>query len=270
MTIAQGNQDHDGEMGLDGCLAIVTGAGARGYEIGNGRAAAILFARAGAAVVAVDRNQNAALRTVDMIEREGGYAIPFAGDMTAQDDCERLRSVAGGGPCPLRVLVNNVGIGTAGTVLQTEPEVWERVMNTNVTSMYLTSRALIPAMAEAGGGAIVNIGSISAIRPRGNTAYSTSKGAVIALTQAMAVDHASEGIRVNAVMPGPVWTPMVNGPNMTEERREQRKNASALGIEGTPWDIGQAVTFLASNHARYITGQALVVDGGVTLRSPER
>ena len=257
-------------MGLKGRVSIVTGAGARGYEIGNGRAAAMLLARAGASVVVVDRDEAAAARTVEMIEQDGGSAKPLVGDVTAQEDCEALRDMAVATVGPPRVLVNNVGIGAGGTVVQTDPAIWHRVMNTNVTSMYLTSRAIIPAMAETGGGAIVNIGSISALRPKGNTAYSTSKGAVIALTQAMAVDHAEAGIRVNAVVPGPVWTPMVNGPNMTPEMRERRKNASALGIEGTPWDIGQAVTFLASNHARYITGQALVVDGGVTLRSPER
>ena len=258
------------ELGLKGRVAIVTGGGARGFETGNGRAAAILLARAGAAVVVVDRDADASGRTAELIEGEGGSAVPFAGDVTDESDCEALRSMVTRELGPPRVLVNNVGIGAAGTVVQTDPSVWNRVMDTNVTSMYLTSRTLIPAMAEAGGGAIVNIGSISAIRPKGNTAYSTSKGAVIALTQAMAVDHAEAGIRVNAVMPGPVFTPMVNGPNMTPEKREQRKHASALRIEGSPWDIGHAVTFLASGHARYITGQALVVDGGVTLRSPER
>ena len=136
--------------------------------------------------------------------------------------------------------------------------------------MYLVSRALIPTMTEAGGGAVVNISSISAIRPKGLTAYSTSKGAVISLTKAMAVDHARDGIRVNRVLPGPVWTPMVQRPTMTPEIRERRKNASALRIEGTGWDIGRAVVFLASEHARYITGQALVVDGGVTVLSPVR
>ena len=125
-------------------------------------------------------------------------------------------------------------------------------------------------MQEAGGGSIVNISSISAIRPKGLTPYSASKGAVISLTRAMAVDHAGAGIRVNAVLPGPVWTPMVQRPTMTPEIRERRKNASALRIEGTGWDVGRAVVFLASEHARYITGQALVVDGGVTVLSPVR
>ena len=125
-------------------------------------------------------------------------------------------------------------------------------------------------MRRRGGGAIVNISSIAALRPRGLTAYSASKGAVIALTKAMAVDHAEEGIRVNCVAPGPVYTPMVAGDGMSEEARERRRNASPLKIEGTGWDIGNAVLFLASDMARYITGQTLVVDGGVTLKGPER
>jgi NAD(P)-dependent dehydrogenase (short-subunit alcohol dehydrogenase family) len=124
----------------------------------------------------------------------------------------------------------------------------------------------------AGRGAIVNISSISALRPRGLTIYTTTKAAVIGLTQAMAVDHGRDGIRVNCVAPGPVYTPMVyardNG--MPPEARETRKNASALGIEGTGWDIGRAVRFLLSDEARYITGQVLVVDGGVTLQAPAR
>jgi NAD(P)-dependent dehydrogenase (short-subunit alcohol dehydrogenase family) len=122
----------------------------------------------------------------------------------------------------------------------------------------------------AGRGAIVNISSISALRPRGLTAYTTTKAAIIGLTRAMAVDHAKENIRVNCVAPGPVYTPMVYGRGMSATAREQRRRASALGIEGTGWDIGLAVRFLLSDHARYITGHTLVVDGGVTLQAPER
>ena len=122
----------------------------------------------------------------------------------------------------------------------------------------------------SGEGAIVNVSSISALRPRGRTAYSTSKGAVIALTAAMATDHGREGIRVNCVAPGPVRTPMVGGDDMDPEMAETRRRSSALGIEGTGWDVGAAVRFLASDQARYITGQTLVVDGGVTLRGPTR
>jgi NAD(P)-dependent dehydrogenase (short-subunit alcohol dehydrogenase family) len=137
--------------------------------------------------------------------------------------------------------------------------------------MFLAAKHAIPAMiATAKGGAIVNIASISALRPRGLTAYSASKGAVIALTRAMAVDHGPDNIRVNCVAPGPVYTPMVYSAGMSAQSRDQRRKASVLGREGTGWDIGHAVRFLLSDHARYITGQTLVVDGGATLVGPAR
>jgi NAD(P)-dependent dehydrogenase (short-subunit alcohol dehydrogenase family) len=143
-------------------------------------------------------------------------------------------------------------------------------MQVNVETMFLASKHVIPAMRKAGGGAIVNVSSISAIRPRGLTVYTVSKSAVIGLTKAMAVDHGKEGIRVNCVAPGPVYTPMVYGRGMSPAARETRKNASALKVEGTGWDIGAAVRFLLSEQARYITGQVLVVDGGTSLTAPDR
>jgi NAD(P)-dependent dehydrogenase (short-subunit alcohol dehydrogenase family) len=143
-------------------------------------------------------------------------------------------------------------------------------MRVNVTSMMLASKHAIPAMIRAGGGAIVNISSISALRPRGLTPYSVSKGAVIALTRAMAVDHAADGIRVNCIAPGPVYTPMVYADGMSDELRERRRRSSPLGVEGTGWDIGYAALFLVSDEARYVTGVVLPVDGGVTLTSPAR
>jgi len=166
----------------------------------------------------------------------------------------------------LDLLDNNVGIGSKGSVVEEDPQLWRRVMQVNVESMFLASKHAIPAMIEtAGGGAIVNVASIAALRPRGMTAYSTSKGAVIALTRAMAVDHGPQGIRVNCVAPGPVYTPMVAAEGMSPAARERRRQASVLGMEGTGWDVGHAVRFLLSSHARFITGQTLVVDGGATL-----
>jgi NAD(P)-dependent dehydrogenase (short-subunit alcohol dehydrogenase family) len=171
----------------------------------------------------------------------------------------------------LDFLVNNVGIGSKGTVLEEKPETWRRVMQVNVETMFLASKAAIPEMIRtAQGGAIVNISSISALRPRGLTTYSASKGAVIALSRAMAVDHGPDGIRVNCVAPGPVYTPMVYARGMTPAARDQRRRASVLAREGTGWDIGQAARFLLSGHARYITGHVLVVDGGATLVGPSR
>src|SRR5207249_3304347 len=150
-------------------------------------------------------------------------------------------------------------------------ENWRRVMQVNVETMFLAAKHALRAMIRGGGGAIVNVSSISALRPRGLTVYPVSKGAVIALTRAMAVDHGRDGIRVNCVVPGPVYTPMVYaGDAMTAAARERRKGASLLGIEGTGWDIGHAVRFLLSDHARYITGHALVIDGGVTIQGPSR
>jgi NAD(P)-dependent dehydrogenase (short-subunit alcohol dehydrogenase family) len=170
----------------------------------------------------------------------------------------------------LDILDNNVGIEGPGSVVSVTEEDWDRVMTVNVKSMMLTGKYAVPAMAAGGGGAIINISSISALRPRGLTPYTTSKGAVIALTRAMAVDHAKDGIRVNCIAPGPMYTPMVYGAGMSAEARENRRRASPLGIEGTGWDIGHAAVFLASDEARYITGVVLPVDGGVTLTTPPR
>lgn len=251
-------------------VAIVTGGGARGDGIGNGRAAALLMARAGAKIAVVDRNEALAARTVEMIHAEGGTAIAVGGDVTSADDCQNIVATARKTYGGVDILDNNVGVGSSGSVVDEDPVRWDRVMRINVNSMFLMSKYAIPVMAERGGGAIVNVSSISALRPRGLTAYSTSKGAVIALTKAMAVDHAGDGIRVNCVAPGPVFTPMVAGDGMSDEDRERRRCAAPLGIEGTGWDIGHAVTFLASDRARYITGQTLVVDGGVTLTAAAR
>ena len=259
------------DPGLEGKAAIVTGGGAAGDGIGNGRAAAILLGRAGVRVLVVDTLIDLAQGTVGMIETEGGRAVAHAADVTDDAQCREMVAVAVSQFGRLDYLDNNVGIGGRGSVVDMDPEDWRRIMRVNVDSMYLAARHAIPEMIKtAGGGAIVNVASIAALRPRGLTAYSTSKGAVIALTRAMAVDHGKDGIRVNCVAPGPVYTPMVYAAGMSDEARERRKRASVLDIEGTGWDVGQAVRFLLSNHARYITGQTLVVDGGVTLLAPAR
>jgi NAD(P)-dependent dehydrogenase (short-subunit alcohol dehydrogenase family) len=255
---------------LAGKVAIVTGAGSRAEGIGNGRAAAVLFAREGAKVLVVDQHREAAEATGKMIEGEGGEAALFLADVTRSEDCQAMVEDALRRWGRLDILDNNVGIGGRGSVVETDEAHWTQMMNVNVLSMVLTSRHAIPAMARTGGGAIVNISSISALRPRGLTAYSTSKGAVIALTRAMAVDHAAQGIRVNCIAPGPVYTPMVYAAGMSEELRDRRRRASPLGIEGTGWDIGYAALFLVSDEARYITGVVLPVDGGVTIASPAR
>src|SRR5437588_1814268 len=258
------------DWGLAGKVAIVTGGGAAGDGIGNGRAAAILLAKAGARVVVVDRDKALAGRTVEMIREVEGEAIALEADVTQARDCAAMVQAALDTFGRLDLLDNNVGIGSRGSVVDEPEETWRRVMQVNVETMFLAAKHAIPAMRKAGGGAIVNVSSISAIRPRGLTTYTVSKSAVIGLTKAMAVDHGKEGIRVNCVAPGPVYTPMVYAGGMTPAAREKRKNASVLRQEGTGWDIGHAVRFLLSDYARYITGHTLVVDGGTTLTGPER
>lgn len=259
------------DAGLSGKVAIIAGGGAAGDGIGNGRAAAILLARAGTHVLVADRELKLAERTVEMIKAEGGHAAAFAGDMTNEVECKQLVDAAIDHWGRLDFLDNNIGIGSRGSVVEEKPEEFRRVMQVNVETMFLVSKHAIPAMIKtAKGGSIVNISSISALRPRGLTTYTASKAAVIGLTKAMAVDHGKDNIRVNCICPGPMYTPMVYARGMSDAARSQRARASVLKTEGTGWDVGHAVRFLLSAHARYITGQVLTVDGGVTLQGPER
>jgi len=205
-------EDNDG---LTGKVALISGGGAAGDGIGNGRAAAILLARAGAKVLVADRDLKLAERTVAMIAEEGGTAAALAADVTVEAECKELIDATLDRFGRLDLLDNNVGIGSRGSVVDEPLETWRRLMSVNVETMFLVSKHAIPAMVRtAGRGAIVNISSISALRPRGLTAYTTTKAAVIGLTRAMAIDHAAAGIRVNCVAPGPVYTPMVYGGGM--------------------------------------------------------
>ena len=222
-------------------------------------------------MLVVDRDIALAERTVAMIAEEGGSAAAASYDVTVSSQCEAMVKDAVGRWGRLDCLDNNVGIGSKGTVVEETEENWARVMHVNVDTMFLSCKHAIPAMIKtAGGGSIVTISSISALRPRGLTAYSVSKGAVIALTQAMAVDHGPDNIRANCVFPGPVYTPMVYARGMTDQARDSRRKASVMGKEGNGWDIGMAVRFLLSEQARFITGQVLGVDGGATLVGPAR
>ncbi len=259
------------DLGLEGKVAIIGGGGAADTGIGNGRAAAILLARAGAEVFVVDRSRALAEGTVRMIESEGGTAAAYEADLTDEEQCAAMVNAAVAQFGRLDILDNNVGVVSTKTAANETQDQWERVMRINVEATFLTSKHAIPAMIESGdGGVIVNISSIAALRPRGMTAYSTSKAAIVGLTRAMAVDHARDGIRVNCVAPGVMYTPMVYSDGMSEEARERRRKYSLLGIEGTGWDVGRAVLFLSSGWARYITGQTLVVDGGGTLGGAPR
>jgi len=259
---------------LQGRVAIVTGAGSRAAGIGNGRAASILLAEAGARVVCLDMNLEWAELTVSMISKEFGKdkAIALQVDVTQEDECKRAVEVTLKNFGRLDILVNNVGIGgPVGTAVEVDPAGWAKGMEVNVTSMVLMTKFAVPAMEKnhrhpiSGRGSIINMSSASGlIGGAPMLLYPTSKGAVINMTRAMAVHHAPCGIRVNCVCPGMLFTPMLYVEGMPDEVREARRNRSLLKTEGNGWDAGCAVRFLASDEARWMTGVILPVDAGST------
>jgi len=250
---------------LAGKVALVTGAGSRAAGIGNGKAISILFAREGAKVVCVDHMVERAQETVDQIAAEGGTAVAVAADVTNPGDCERMVGVAIERYGRLDILDNNVGISARQAISEvTEPE-WDRVMGVNLKSIVFSTQAALPHLEAAGGGSIINTSSTAGVRHyRGIPAYQASKAGVIGLTINLAGDLGEKRIRVNAIAPGMVWTPMA-ASHMSEARRAERQRAGFIQEEGTAWDIGWAAVFLASDESRWITGQVLLVDAGVTL-----
>ncbi|KAK3349817.1 putative tropinone reductase [Lasiosphaeria hispida] len=276
---------HKPSRDLRGKVAIVTGAGSRGTDIGNGRATSILLAEDGASVICVDKDLALAQQTVSMIKdmnrardeasgvAETGQAVALEADVTLEQDCKRIVDTAMSSlHGRLDILVNVVGIiGAKGTAVTTDAEAWAQGLQINVTSMMLMAKYAVPAMLQnerteenQGRGSIVNIGSVAGLR--GGTPhllYPTSKGAVVNMTRAMAAHHGPEGIRVNCVCPGMLFTPMMSS-GMNAEMREARKSRSLLKTEGNAWDCASAIRFLAGDEARWITGAILTVDAGAT------
>ena len=260
-----------------GKVAAVTGGGcvdegpeARG--VGNGRATCIRLAQEGAAVVVADRDGASASRTVNTIVAAGGHAVPIEADVTDPDACEAMTRLAVETYGGLDVLVNNVGIpGKASTVVDVED--WDLVLNVNLKGVMLASKYAVPAMIVRGSGSIVHVASIAAFRLTDRIAYTASKGGVLGMTMGMAGQHARDGIRVNCVAPGQVWNPNVGAtfgddPDALAALRTRRRLSSLMKIEGTGWDIANAILFFASDESRFVTGQTILVDGGLHIGRP--
>ena len=259
---------------LEGKVAIVTGAGSTpGPGIGTGKATAVVMAREGASVLLVDLFPERAAETLAMIEEEGGKAKVHGADVTSAAACEAMVNDAVDTFGGVDILVNNVGRAAVGNVVTTTEEVWDTTLSINLRSCFLASKYAVPAIAARGGGAIVNIASVSALRGDNTVAYSAAKGGMIAMTVDMAYSHGLEGIRVNAIAPGHITTPMVRsvqnlGPAQEEFNQRMRETAGLLGTPGDGWDIGWAAAFLASDEARWITGAVLPVESGVLSVTP--
>jgi NAD(P)-dependent dehydrogenase (short-subunit alcohol dehydrogenase family) len=263
---------------LKGKVAMVVGAGSIGPGWGNGKATAVTFARQGAAVFCVDRNAEAAQETVALIEGEGGRAQAFTADVSRAGEVEATVQACLAAYGRIDVLDNNVGIAEMGSVVDVEEKAWDRVFAVNLKSAYLTMKHVIPVMVKQGGGSIINISSVASIRQVGISyvSYGASKAAMNQMTRTTAVEFAGHHVRVNAILPGLMKTPMVEhsaglaasyAKGDVEEMWRKRDAQVPMGHMGDAFDVANAALFLASDEAKYITGITLVVDGGLTCRS---
>jgi NAD(P)-dependent dehydrogenase (short-subunit alcohol dehydrogenase family) len=248
---------------LDGRAAVITGA-----ATGIGRATALLFARAGARLTLADVRPDELALAVDAVRAAGGDATGVTADLARPDDCARVVAAAERAAGRLDVLFNNAGVGTmvvGGTVETIELDKWDLALDVNVRAMYLVSRAALPALRRAGGGSIINTASVSAFRGstgRPSHAYAASKGAVLALTRAMAASYGRDRIRVNAICPGTIRTRLTADIIERAERDAAEGRQIPLGRVGEPDDVARCALFLASDDAAWISGAHIVVDGG--------
>jgi NAD(P)-dependent dehydrogenase (short-subunit alcohol dehydrogenase family) len=239
--------------------AMVTGGGQNGEEAGVGYAICRTFAAHGAEVAVVDRDKDAAQRTVDAITQAGGTAHVVVADVLDDEDCARACARAVEAMGKVDTLVNNVAVGDRTGLFDVDLAEWHRLMDLNLTSAWLISKHVVPLLGP--GSAMVNISSVG-VRARGpGMVYNVAKAGLENFTVGAANSLGPQGVRVNAVQVGAIWSSFA-ARAMTQELREQRKSWSALGTEGTPWDIAQAALFLASDRARWVSGQILSVDGG--------
>ena len=267
-------------------VAIVVGAGSVGPGWGNGKAAAVLFAREGARVLAVDIDAGAAAETAGIIAGEGGTAETFVADVSQADQVRAMVDACLDRFGRIDVLHNNVGIVAPKPTDEVSEADWDRICAVNLKSMFLTCRAVLPVMERnefrtdadgrrIGRGAIVNISSVSGIRWTGvpYVTYSVTKGAILPLTRSIALEYADRGIRANAILPGLMNTPMIVEPlkdayggGDVDRMIDARDAQCPTGYMGDGWDVAHAALFLASDDARYVTGAELVVDGGISAK----
>ena len=250
-------------MRLEGKSAVITGAGN-----GIGRETALLFATEGAAVAAVDLNEEAVNNTVSEIIAGGGTAIPIVADVSKDDDAASMIAAAEGAFGRVDVVFNNAGImhSDDGDAVGTPAAIWDLTMDVNAKGVFLGCKHGIPALRRAGGGSIINTASfvahLGAATPQ--VAYTASKGAVLALTRELAVVHAREGIRINALCPGPLRTELLMKFLDTEEKKQRRLVHIPMGRFGEAAEMAKAVLWLASDDSSYVTGTEFLVDGGIT------
>ena len=251
-------------MRFEGKVALITGGNS-----GIGEATAVRMAAEGARVAIVARDRARGEELASQIGQKGGEAAFFEADVTQEDAVKRMIDAVVERFGRIDVLVNNAGIINFGSVLTADVDEWDTLMATNVRSVFLVSRYALPHMIDAGGGSVINLGSnLGLIGTRGAAAYVTSKGAVVQLTRAMALDHVDSGIRVNCVCPGTIDTPLVQRQRVgrTEEQLRQSderlKQRHPIGRMGTPEEVASVIAFLASDEASFVTGSCYSVDGG--------
>lgn len=254
---------------LAGKTALVFGAGSSGPGWGNGKAAAVAFAREGAAVACIDIAATAAAETAEIIAGEGGRAVAITADVTSLASVEACVAKAIAAFGKIDVLHNNVGVVFGGGPLELDEATFQRSLDINVGSVFRTAKAVLPHFLAQGHGTIVNIASLAAIRWTGYPyfAYYAAKAAVVQATSALALQYAGKGIRANAILPGLIDTPLIYNQisanyASVEEMVAARNRAVPMGRMGTAWDVAAAAVFLASDEAKFITGVALPVDGG--------
>ena len=257
-------------------VALVTGAGSIGPGWGNGKAISVLFAREGARVFGIDINADAAEETRGLIAEEGGDCRTAAGDVASSTDVQAMVEGCLAAFGRIDILVNNVGIVKVGGPVDLDEADWDRVMDINLKSVYLTCKSVLPVMEREGGGSIVNISSIAALRYTGvpYATYYASKGGILAMTRGVALEYARKGIRANSILPGLMYTPMVRegltaayGKEGDVDNLKRVRDAQCpMGHMGEAWDVAYAALYLASDEAKYVTAAELVVDGGITAK----